>query len=195
MITLIIVDCQNDFISGTMAVNGAKEVVNNIKNFINENKDEIEKIIFTLDWHPYNHCSFKKEGGKWPIHCVQHTPGACIDSKLLKLVQASGISFQFSLKGQEGEQYGAFEDAEIIKDYLGTRIRFDTQSDADITTDFIICGIAGDYCVKETIENLLKYNIVPKILMSGIASIDNGKVINKYIEVNQLEKYEELSNN
>ena len=195
MITLIIVDCQNDFISGTMAVNGAKEVVNNIKNFINENKDEIEKIIFTLDWHPYNHCSFKKEGGKWPVHCVQHTPGACIDSKLLKLVQASGIPFQFSLKGQEGEQYGAFEDAEIIKDYLGTRIRFDTQSDADATTNFIICGIAGDYCVKETIENLLKYNIVPKILMSGIASIDNGKVINKYIEVNQLEKYEELSNN
>ena len=36
MITLIIVDCQNDFISGTMAVNGAKEAVNNIKNFINE---------------------------------------------------------------------------------------------------------------------------------------------------------------
>lgn len=195
MITLIIVDCQNDFISGTMAVNGAKEVVNNIKNFINENKDEIEKIIFTLDWHPYNHCSFKKEGGKWPVHCVQHTPGACIDSKLLKLVQASGIPFQFSLKGQEGEQYGAFEDAEIIKDYLGTRIRFDTQSDADITTDFIICGIAGDYCVKDTTENLLKYDIAPKMLMSGIASIDNGKIINKYIEVNQLEKYEELSNN
>ena len=195
MITLIIVDCQNDFISGTMAVNGAKEVVNNIKNFINENKDEIEKIIFTLDWHPYNHCSFKKEGGKWPIHCVQHTPGACIDSKLLKLVQSSGIPFQFSLKGQEGEQYGAFEDAEIIKDYLGTRIRFDTQSDADITTDFIICGIAGDYCVKDTTENLLKYDIAPKMLMSGIASIDNGKIINKYIEVNQLEKYEEFSNN
>lgn len=195
MITLIIVDCQNDFISGTMAVNGAKEVVNNIKNFINENKDEIEKIIFTLDWHPYNHCSFKKDGGKWPIHCVQHTPGACIDSKLLKLVQSSRIPFQFSLKGQEGEQYGAFEDAEIIKDYLGTRIRFDTQSDADATTDFIICGIAGDYCVKDTTENLLKYDIAPKMLMSGIASIDNGKIINKYIEVNQLEKYEEFSNN
>lgn len=195
MITLIIVDCQNDFISGTMAVNGAKEVVNNIKNFINENKDAIEKIIFTLDWHPYNHCSFKKDGGKWPIHCVQHTPGACIDSKLLKLVQSSGIPFQFSLKGQEGEQYGAFEDAEIIKDYLGTRIRFDTQSDADATTDFIICGIAGDYCVKDTTENLLKYDIAPKMLMSGIASIDNGKIINKYIEVNQLEKYEEFSNN
>lgn len=195
MITLIIVDCQNDFISGTMAVNGAKEVVNNIKNFINENKDEIEKIIFTLDWHPYDHCSFKKEGGRWPIHCVQHTPGACVDSKLLKLVQASGIPFQFSLKGQEGEQYGAFEDAEIIKDYFGTRICFDTQSEANATTDFIVCGIAGDYCVKETTENLLKYDIVPKMLTSGIASIDDGKIINKYIEVNQLEKYEELSNN
>ena len=36
MITLIIVDCQNDFISGTMAVEGAKDAVNSIKDFIKD---------------------------------------------------------------------------------------------------------------------------------------------------------------
>ena len=82
MITLIIVDCQNDFITGTMSVKGAKNAVEEIKKFIKNHSKEIEKIIFTVDWHPHNHMSFKKNGGQWPSHCVQYTPGACIEPKL-----------------------------------------------------------------------------------------------------------------
>ena len=66
MITLIIVDCQNDFITGTMTVKGAKNSVEEIKKFIKNHRKEISKIIFTVDWHPYNHSSFKKYGGQWP---------------------------------------------------------------------------------------------------------------------------------
>ena len=55
MITLIIVDCQNDFITGTMAMEGAKEAVEEIKNYIKSHKKEIDRIIFTAQWHPYNH--------------------------------------------------------------------------------------------------------------------------------------------
>ena len=80
MITLIIVDCQNDFITGTMSVKGAKNSVEEIKKFIKNHRKDIEKIIFTLDWHPYNHMSFKKYGGQWPAHCVKHTPGAAAKS-------------------------------------------------------------------------------------------------------------------
>ena len=92
MITLIIVDCQNDFITGTLTVKGAKAAVEEIKKFIKSHCKEIEKIVFTVDWHPYNHCSFKKYGGQWPNHCVQYTPGACIEPKLLKHVQSLEIS-------------------------------------------------------------------------------------------------------
>ena len=48
MITLIIVDCQNDFITGTMSVKGARNTVDEIKKFIKKHREEIDKIIFTV---------------------------------------------------------------------------------------------------------------------------------------------------
>lgn len=190
MITLIIVDCQNDFITGTMSVKGAKNSVEEIKKFIKKYKSEIDKIVFTVDWHPYNHCSFKKYGGQWQHHCVQFTPGACIEPKLLKYVQSFNIPYEVSIKGEDKdrEQYGAFEDIEFISDELGQRYYFDSLVTVDANTDFIICGIAGDYCVKATIENFLKEGITPKVFMPGIVSIDGGKTFSEFIKENKLEK-------
>ena len=190
MITLIIVDCQNDFITGTMTVKGGKSAVEKIKNFIKSHKKEIDKIIFTVDWHPYNHSSFKKYGGPWPNHCVQYTPGAFIEPKLLKLVQSLNIDYEVSQKGEieEVEQYGAFDEIELVIDNLGSRYYFDSIATVDANTDFVVCGIAGDYCVKSTIQNMLKGGITPKVFCSGIASIDGGQVIEDFIKENQLVK-------
>ena len=190
MITLIIVDCQNDFITGTLAVKGAKNSVEEIKKFIKSHKKEIDKIVFTVDWHPYNHSSFKKYGGIWPHHCVQHTPGACIEPKLLKLVQSMEIDYEVSLKGQieEVEQYGAFDEIEFVQDNLGSRYYFDSIVTVDATTDFVVCGIAGDYCVKATIQNLLNSEITPKVFCPGIISIDGGKAFSEFVKENKLEK-------
>ena len=190
MITLIIVDCQNDFITGTMSVKGARNVVEEIKKFIKKHKAEIDKVVFTVDWHPYNHCSFKKYGGQWQYHCIQFTPGACIEPKLLKYVQSFNIPYEVSIKGEDKdrEQYGAFEDIEFISDELGQRYYFDSLVRVDANTDFIVCGIAGDYCVKATIENLLKEGIAIKVFMPGIVSIDGGKTFSEFIKENKLEK-------
>lgn len=191
MITLIIVDCQNDFISGSLSVNGAKNVVNEIKNFIKKHLNEIDRIIFTLDWHPYNHSSFKKYGGTWPSHCVQYTPGACIEPKLLKYINSLELNCQYVLKGQteEIEEYGAFSDIEYVADYFGSRFYLDTAIlDADSTP--VVCGIAGDYCVKSTIENMIKGELTPRIFLSGIASIDDGTTIKQFIKEKNLEIYE-----
>ena len=190
MITLIIVDCQNDFISGTMSVKGAKNALNEIKKFIKDKFKLIEKIIFTVDWHPYNHCSFKKYGGKWPSHCVQFTPGACIEPKLLKYVQGLNIPYEVSTKGSDPyeEQYGAFIDIELSADnYPEQKYYFDSIVTADVDTEFVVCGIAGDYCVKSTIQNMLNSEITPKIMTKGIVSIDDGTTINTFIKENKLE--------
>ena len=188
MITLIIVDCQNDFISGTMSVPRAKEILANIKEFINSNKNEIDKILFTVDWHPYNHCSFKRNGGQWPQHCVQFTPGACIEPKLLKFVQSTEIPYEVCTKGQleEYEQYGAFDDIELVLSNPVSHYYFDSLYTADADSEFVICGIAGDYCVKETIKNLLNNRIIPKVFLKGIASIDGGIAIKKFIKEKEL---------
>ena len=189
MITLIIVDEQNDFITGTLAVKGSKTAVEETKKFIKSHYKEIEKIVFTADWHPYNHSSFKKYGGQWPHHCVQYTPGACIEPKLLKFVQSYNINYEVSEKGtiEEVEQYGAFEDIEFVSDELGQRYYLDIV-EVNANSDFVICGIAGDYCVKSTIENLIKGGITPKVFCPGIASIDGGKTLSEFIKENKLEK-------
>jgi len=191
MITLIIVDCQNDFITGTMSVKGAKNAVEEIKKFIKNHRKEIEKIIFTLDWHPYNHCSFKKYGGLWPSHCVKHTPGACIEPKLLKFVQSQEIDFEFCLKGEieEVEQYGAFCEIEVSSDnFPEKKYYFDSIVTANYNTEFVVCGIAGDYCVKSTIQNMLDNEITPKVYCPGIVSIDGGKIFSDFVKENKLEK-------
>ena len=189
MITLIIVDCQNDFITGTLAVKGAKNSVEEIKKFIKNHSKEIEKIIFTVDWHPYNHSSFKKYGGLWPHHCVQYTPGACIEPKLLKFVQSYEINYDVIQKGtiEEIEEYGAFSDIQFSSDNFGTRVYLDI-AEANPDSDFVVCGIAGDYCVKATIQNMLDGGLTPKVFCPAIVSIDGGKVFSNFNKENSLEK-------
>ena len=190
MITLVIVDCQNDFITGTMSIKGAKNILDEIKKFVKNHKDEIDKIIFTVDWHPYNHSSFKRFGGEWPSHCVQFTPGACIEPKLLKYVQSMDIDYEVSKKGEieEVEQYGAFSEIDFSQDVFGNRYYFDSIVTANADTDFVVCGIAGDFCVKATIQNMLNAGIIPKVFCPGIVSIDGGKIFSDFVKENKLEK-------
>ena len=187
MITLIILDCQNDFITGTVMVNGAKNIVEDIKDFIKRHKKEIDKIIFTANWHPYNHCSFKQYGGKFQHHCIQFTPGACIEPKLLKFVQSYNIKYEVSTRGEleEVDQLGAFAEIEYAQDAISRRYYFDSIVSADADTDFVLCGI--DQNITHTIINLLSGGITPKVYTQGVVSIDGGKILNKIIQDNGLE--------
>lgn len=74
---LIIVDPTNDFMpDGSLPVKGGNEIIP----LLNDLMDEIDYdfIVVTQDWHPENHCSFKK----WPVHCVLGTKGAEIHQGL-----------------------------------------------------------------------------------------------------------------
>ena len=177
-VTLIIVDCQYDFIKGTLAVAKASKAVDNIIAYILNNRKNIDKIVFTVDWHPINHCSFDKNGGQWPVHCVQYSKGASIDESLLNTVHIVGIPYDIIIKGDEAnkEEYGAFS-IPSFNDCL-----FDRHHTVNIDkhSDIVVCGIAGDYCVKETTLNLMELN--PKIFLGGVASIDDGTTINDSIE-------------
>lgn len=189
MITLIVVDCQNDFISGTLTVKGAKNAVEEIKNYIKNHRKEIDKIVFTVDWHPYNHSSFKRFGGQWPHHCVQYTPGACIEPKLLKFVQSLDLNYEVSQKGtcEEVEEYGAFSDISFTTDNFGSRCYLDIV-ETNPESNYVVCGIAGDYCVKATMQNMIDGGITPKVYVPGIASIDGGTALEEFISENKLEK-------
>ena len=73
--TLIVVDAQNDFITGALGSEKAQEVLINIRKKIQECREKGYKIIFTMDTHdgdyfetiegknlPIMHCRFKFKG-------------------------------------------------------------------------------------------------------------------------------------
>jgi len=188
MITLIIVDCQNDFITGTMSVKGARNAVEEIKKFIKNHHKEIEKIVFAVEWHPYNHSSFKKYGGEWVHHCIQYTPGACIEPKLLKCVQSFDINYEVSTRGEieEVTEFGAFNEIEYVQDELGERYYFDSIVTVNANTEFVICGVSNS--VTSTINNMIKEEIVPKVFFPGIFSNDGNKIFGEFVRLNKLEK-------
>ena len=189
MITLVICNCQSDFIAGTMCKKSTKSILPVIKTFIKENKNNIDKIIFTIDWHPYNHCSFKKNGGNLPIHCVQDTPGACIEPKLLKYIQSLNINYDVDRLGiyEDLEEHGAFKDILSTNDILGKRYYFDNIL-VNPDSDIVLCGINENDSIREIINNLKIKSIYPKILVSGITSLENEEKLYKFIKEKGIEK-------
>ena len=73
---LIIVDYQNDFArpDGALSVPAGEEVAGHINGLAASG--DYELVVATRDWHPPDHGSFTAQGGIWPVHCVQGTPGA-----------------------------------------------------------------------------------------------------------------------
>ncbi|MCS6320258.1 MAG: isochorismatase family protein, partial [Nitrospira sp.] len=74
---LIIVDVQNDFLSGgALAVPGGHEIIPPLQRYLFLFTERGLPVFVTQDWHPPDHCSFHSQGGPWPRHCIAHTPGA-----------------------------------------------------------------------------------------------------------------------
>lgn len=133
---LAIVDAQTDFINGSLAVgyepwqNAKAEIIklSQINNY--------DWVIFTRDWHPSNHCSFKAQDGPWPTHCVQKSKGAEIDHDLLKLISEIPNSLIIS-KGQDvnQEEYGV----DLLQNFK--------KVNSNVNVDVV--GLCFDYCVAE----------------------------------------------
>ena len=107
---LVIVDCQYDFIDGTLACGHSHEAVKELVDFMNSHK---VRALYTSDWHSETNGSFKVNGGIWPIHCVADTKGAELDPAFTKDVKDPGnrpSSENRFLKGRNDrvEEYSAF---------------------------------------------------------------------------------------
>lgn len=176
---LVVVDVQRDFFdpSGSLYVGGSEVLPARIAGIA----ESYDAVIFTLDWHPGNHCSFADFGGQWPSHCVAYTQGAGLPDEFAPVL-ASGKARIF-LKGQEQdkEQYGAFEDLDPES------IEYSWLSNAD---SIDVCGIAGDYCVKESCGSVLKVAAPEKvsILMDCVRSIDGGEALEAFISEKGISK-------
>ena len=186
--TLVVVDCQYDFCNpaGTLYVEGAETAVNHILDFINTH-DELSEVIFTVDWHQTKDASFTSQGGPWPPHCIAFAKGSQIDDRLVQACLDREIPYRVIRKGEviETEEYGAFQHIEKLPD---GSFRLSTMTD-EVTCAghrMVICGVAGDYCVLETLRNLLNGGLVVDVFARGIASIDGGRKLNDFVRERNL---------
>ena len=185
---LVVVDVQKDFYhpDGALYVKGGEVLPERIAKVI----PEFDEVVFTVDWHPYNHCSFADNGGIWPVHCVQYTEGASLPNEFMPYIKtgvehwtgATLVSCNIVEKGAlyDTEEYGA-NSSNIIN----------ALEDKYMEYEYVFSGIAGDYCVKETIKNFIKNNPKEfvKVYLDGVASIDDGTTIRDFMKENNIEEW------
>ncbi len=156
---LIIVDLQRDFCpGGALPVARGDEVVKPLNNMIRLFDDEDRPVIFTRDWHPRNHSSFKEFGGIWPPHCVQHTRGAEFHPALRVPKKAMIIN---KATNPKIDAYSGFQGTELAEILMERGV-----------VEVFVGGLATDYCVKNTVVDGLKNNFITHVLTDCIRGVN-----------------------
>ena len=171
---LIIVDPQIDFTTGSLATAKGPESMDRLAKAIEGGVlDKYTWVIITQDAHPKNHCSFVENGGVFPPHCVQGTEGMEVYPPLLKAIIASGFgNWHYMTKGDlaDKEEFSIFQNAGSGEKLSKTITEFEKFDGIDV------CGIATDYCVYETVKDLMA--IYPakqiRVVTNCIAAVDDN---------------------
>lgn len=171
---LVVVDMLYDFIDGSLACLNAENAVkatlaaidSKTKGQGGEDHEILDTfpILFIRDHHPADHSSFKDQGGIWPSHCVAGTRGSEIHQSLAPYASEE-LTFD---KGcdRDTEQYSGFEAVNNAGQPLAEVLEL-----LD-TTDVYVCGIATEYCVRNTCEDLQKAGFKVHLLKECIAYVD-----------------------
>ena len=131
---LIVIDMQNDFVSGTLGAKEAEAIVPNVVDKINEYKARGDVIITTQDTHFSNYLQ-TLEGKKLPVpHCIINSDGWQLENSIYN-----------TLKGYENYRnftkytFGSVNTFEYLKQF----ITIDDQRDYEIE----IVGLVLNICV------------------------------------------------
>ena len=166
---LVVVDLQNDFAdpSGSLAVAGAEAIIPAVNAEVRAASAAGAFVVATQDWHPESTPHFAKDGGIWPVHCVGGTWGAQLHPAFELPPDAPRIR-----KGMNGEDgYCAF--------YMR-----DPVTGEEIATELIqmlrergiervlVCGLATDYCVRETAIDSIGLGYETSLLADAVAAVN-----------------------
>lgn len=118
---LVIIDMQNDFVTGALKNDDAVGVAEKIVYYYQHNR--FDRVVFTMDTHNQDYLN-TLEGQNLPVpHCIKGTRGWEIVDELLFLAKQSTVV--------EKTTFGSLSWKKFIKD----------------PTEITICGLVSDICV------------------------------------------------
>lgn len=157
--TLLIIDVQNDFCpGGALPVKDGDRVIPVINEWIQKALDFKIPICASRDWHPLEHVSFREQGGNWPPHCLQDSPGAAFHKDLFLtndiLIITKGVRF-------DKDQNSAFDETGLETYFRRKNIEH-----------LFICGLALDVCVMATVMDALELGFQVSLILNGTRSVN-----------------------
>ena len=185
---LLLVDVQYDFITGSLAVDGAPAVMDSLAVYIaGKPQGTFDAIVMTADHHPADHSSFKDYGGIWPAHCVQNTEGASIYKSVLDAVKQHDPAAPILTKGDNV----AVDEYSILANEASAKKLLALIEERGIQ-EIYVAGLCGDYCVGNSIKDLVAAGHGDKIrvLTRYIGNIDDGTTLRSIIAEHNLKSEE-----
>lgn len=161
---LLVVDVQRDFCpGGALPIPDGDAVVPVINAWIDAALKKKLPVYYSYDWHPEGHPSFQCNGGDWPKHCVQNTPGAAFHSDLriapAPVMITKGVRF-------DQDQLSVFHETGFAE-----KLRVDG------VQRLMVTGLALDVCVLATVLDGLKSGFDLQVLVGGCrpVSVEGGE--------------------
>ncbi len=172
---LIIVDPQVDFTTGSLTTAKGPAAMDYLAKALNEGSwKNYGWIIVTQDAHPANHCSFVEQGGVFPPHCVQGTEGMNVHPALQKVLTAITPNIPDIHYMQKGDLADKEEFSIFQNERSGEKLQYIINEMAFEGID--VCGIATDYCVYETVKDLMGFYPAKqiRIVTNCLAAVDDN---------------------
>lgn len=151
---LLIVDVQNDFCpGGALPIENGDQVVPVINRWIENFIEQGLPVYASRDWHPKDHLSFTTEGGPWPPHCIQDTPGAAFHPDLRlpasAVIVTKGVRF-------DQDQNSAFDQTGLETHLRRKKI-----------ARLMVAGLALDVCVLATVMDARQAGLEVLLILEG----------------------------
>jgi nicotinamidase/pyrazinamidase len=175
------VDAQRDFMlpGGKLYVPGAEKILPDINRLVEAARQGRVFLISSADAHNPDDSEFRE----WPPHCLKDSSGA-------DLVAEASASNRLVIPNQRGfalpENVIAYHQVTLQKntldvfdnpntDALLKRITAAGSPAFDSYPEFVVFGVATDYCVQRTAEGLLHRGHRVAIVTDAVRSIDPDK--------------------
>ncbi|MCX7758799.1 MAG: nicotinamidase [bacterium] len=156
---LVVIDMQNDFLpGGSLEIPNSDTIIPVVNEYIKFFEGMGLTVVYTRDWHPENHISFRENGGRWPKHCVQNTRGSEFHPHVYLPKNYLVISKAFY---PDLEAYSGFQDTELNQKLQEMGVK-----------NLFVCGVATDYCVLNTVLDAINLGYKVFLLIDAVKGVD-----------------------